>query len=73
MLKIEVKGIRLDNGKKKNEIDLILQIPKDRLNDMDINDTDDIENFIENEISNQTGYCHFGWKSYEVLKQESVL
>lgn len=73
MLRIEVKGIKLDNGKKKNEIDLVLQIPKDRLNDMDINDTDDIEDFIENEISNQTGYCHFGWKSYEVQKQESVL
>lgn len=29
-------------------------------------DQDDLEQFIEDELSNQTGYCHFGWKAYKI-------
>lgn len=34
---------------------LTFEIPKD------LKDDDEIEDFVSDEISNQTGYCHFGF------------
>ena len=32
----------------------------------ELTDDDDIEGFIENEISNITGFCHYGF-TYEII------
>ena len=62
---IRVFGVKLDN-EKKDIVDIDLKIKEQDLKDMD---KDDIEDFIEDEISNVTGYCHFGWKYHKLINK----
>lgn len=65
-IKIVVYGAKLDDDKKTVK-DVELFIDKSTFTDFE--DEVDLEDFIENEISNVTGYCHFGWRDYKVLNK----
>jgi len=62
IVKIEVTGIEWDGADESISKTQILEA-----NNLNINNVIEIENFIENELSNKTGFCHFGWSDYKVI------
>lgn len=69
---IEVYGIKWDGAKhlpKTMELNIVIEDEDDlRLykEDIKIFNEEVLELFIENELTNQSGFCHYGWKSYKV-------
>ena len=67
--KIRVYGVKWDIG----VFDEIPEIPADvtltiRKN-IDLEDTCEIDNFIEDMLSDDYGFVHKGWESSEILKE----
>jgi hypothetical protein len=56
-MKYQVSNIEFDTD------DIETDLPTNMIIEVDdeITDKDEIEEFISDEISNQTGYCHFGF------------
>lgn len=65
MSKVKVSGIRWEADDMEDVADvpteLVIEVPEDFLNE------DDIENYIEDEISNVSGFTHNGWDDYAIL------
>lgn len=57
-MKARVYNIQYDTDGFEVDLPTIItfEIPKD------LTDEDEIEDFVSDEISNQTGYCHFGFE-----------
>ena len=55
----EVINIQWDSEGKYIEPEMKIEIPDDELADMD---KDEIEERISDELSNESGYCHFGFQ-----------
>jgi hypothetical protein len=56
-MKYQVSDIKFDTDGIETDLatNMIIEV------DDEITDKDEIEEFISDEISNQTGYCHFGF------------
>ena len=56
-MKYQVSNIKFDTDGIETDLatNMIIEV------DDEITDKDEIEEFISDEISNQTGYCHFGF------------
>lgn len=56
-MKVKVKNIQYDTDDIEVELpsELLIEVPSE------YTDLEDIEDFISDEISNITGYCHFGF------------
>jgi hypothetical protein len=56
-MKYQVSNIKFDTDGIETDLatNMVIEV------DDEITDKDEIEEFISDEISNQTGYCHFGF------------
>lgn len=57
-MKVKVKNIQYDTDGFEVELpsELLIKVPSE------YTDVEDIDDFISDEISNITGYCHFGFE-----------
>lgn len=58
-MKVQVSNIKWDGNSSLSKR-MVIEIPQE------VVDTEDMEDYISDELSNSTGYCHFGFK-YKVL------
>jgi len=67
---IKITGIKWEADDMKDveniSTDLILNIPQK----VEIKNKEDLENYIENELSNQIGFTHNGWENYELISNK---
>lgn len=70
MKKVHITGIRWDADNPEDishlSSEMILDVPEH------VKDEDELEEFIEDELSNQSGFCHAGWERAEILKPEKT-
>ncbi len=70
MGKVKVIGIKWDADKKEDikhlSTEMVLDIPDY------VEDEDDLEAFIEDELSNQSGFTHFGWDEHEFVETDKM-
>lgn len=69
-MEIKVTGIKWDADNVHDvahlPTEMIIAVPGDLVNDL-INDEDELHAFIENELSNQSGFTHDGWDNHEII------
>jgi len=52
----------------KEELDLFKNVELEfNEKNLDINNIEEVEDFIENNLSDKYGYCHYGWKSFKII------
>lgn len=56
-----VSGIRWDKDGEKIKLPRKLEVTITDEDVDNLNDIDEVEDFISDEISDMTGFCHFGW------------
>lgn len=71
-MKVKVTGIKwgADDMEDVQDIstEMVLNIPEEVFHERDFDQA--LSDFIEDEISNQSGFTHLGWESHEVLKTQ---
>lgn len=71
MKKVKVIGIKWDSDNKKDvahlPVKMLLNVPDD------ICDDDSLNEFISDELSNQSGFTHFGWDQHVLVKEDEKM
>lgn len=60
---VKVYGVKWDEADDLNQdVEIIIS------ENVNVNDTEELECFISDELSNKYGFCHLGWGSYKIIK-----
>lgn len=75
MYNVDVEGIKWDGPKKRLPKSISFEISKDELVEIfgEFENTelvDIIDQYAEDKISDETGYCHYGWKQTKIEEKE---
>ena len=69
-IKVEVEGVRWDADDMEDVADLPINVIV--VVEVESDNFEDIENALEDELSNSFGFTHTGWDSYQISQQISI-